>query len=136
MLRRLATVVTLFGERYWLNVDVPMDEERSIYLMLGGAVVAGWGDLEFHMLGYFLIAINCVFTAWYLLAIKNAQGLNLNVFGQMLYTNLFAAPIFFSLIILTELDGLAKFQHWTSIGFLVRFSYHQHFDSWRNLTFF
>lgn len=120
MLRRLATVVTLFGERYLLGIEVPMDEERSIYVMLGGAIIAGWGDLEFHVLGYFLIAINCIFTAWYLLAIKQVQSLNLNVFGQMLYTNLFGAPIFFILMMLTEIPGIIQFEHWTSIGFLVR----------------
>jgi drug/metabolite transporter (DMT)-like permease len=88
--------------------------------MLGGAMVAGWGDLEFHLLGYVLIAINCLFTAWYLLAIKRAQSFKLNVFGQMLYTNIFGAPIFFILFILTEWSGVSSYQHWLDPGFLVR----------------
>ena len=120
VLRRMATVVTLFGEKHFLGVDVPTNEAQSVYLMLGGALVAGWGDLEFHLLGYVLVAVNCVFTAWYLLAIKRAQSLKLNVFGQMLYTNVFGAPIFFILFILTESSGVFGYQHWTSPGFLVR----------------
>lgn len=83
-------------------------------------MIAGWGDLEFHLLGYFLIAVNCVFTAWYLLAIKRAQSLHLNVFGQMLYTNVVGAPIFFFLLIATEYPQITKFEHWTNPGFLVR----------------
>ena len=120
VLRRMATVVTLFGEKYFLGMEIPTNEAQSIYLMLGGALVAGWGDLEFHVLGYCLIAINCVFTAWYLLAIKRAQSLNLSVFGQILYTNLFAAPIFFVLFLTTEVRGVINFPYWTNPGFLVR----------------
>jgi solute carrier family 35 protein len=121
VLRRLATVVTLFGEKYYLGISVPQDEAQSVYIMLGGALVAGWGDLEFHLLGYVLIAINCIFTAWYLLAIKGAQPLRLNVFGQILYTNIFGAPIFLVLMIFTELDGVLAYPNWTNIGFLFCF---------------
>ena len=99
---------------------VPIDEERSIFTMLVGALIAGYGDLEFHLWGYILIFINCIFTAWYLIAIKKAQSLNLNVFGQILYTNLFGAPLFLMMCLTTEFDGIIQFKYWSDPGFMVR----------------
>lgn len=108
------------GERMFLGIQVPQDEASSVYLMLGGALLAGIGDLEFHFLGYVLIGVNCIFTAWYLLAIKRAQSFKLNVFGQMLYTNLFGVPIFFVLFLFGESMDVMSFDGWLDPGFLVR----------------
>jgi hypothetical protein len=122
VLRRLTTCITLIGEQVYLKRVVPADEQQSVYLMVFGAVIAGWGDLEFHLLGYVLIFINCVFTAWYLLAIKKAKDeTGLNTFGFMFYNNLFSLPLFAVIVLVTEAQSVIHFPYWTDPGFLFCF---------------
>jgi drug/metabolite transporter (DMT)-like permease len=74
VLRRLTTVITLAGEIYLLSRQIPFDEQASVIMMVFGAFIAGWGDLEFHLWGYMLIGLNCVATAGYLVTIKQVRS--------------------------------------------------------------
>jgi solute carrier family 35 protein len=122
VLRRLTTWITLIGEQQFLTRVIPRDEQFSIYLMLIGAIAAGWGDLEFNLLGYVLIFVNCIFTAGYLLAIKGAKDqTNLNTFGLMFYNNLFSFPLYVVIVACTELTDILKYDRWTDVGFLFCF---------------
>jgi len=122
VLRRLTTWITLIGEQQFLTRVIPRDEQLSIYLMLLGAIAAGWGDLEFHLLGYVLIFVNCLFTAGYLLAIKDAKDqTNLNTFGLMFYNNLFSFPLYLVIVACTELTDIVQYDKWTDLGFLFCF---------------
>lgn len=139
VLRRLTTFVTLAGEYYLLKRAIPQDEQASVIAMVFGAILAGWcvnqvfpfflwpflitnfrGDLEFSLIGYILIFINCLFTAWYLISIKQTQSLGLNTFALMYYNNIVALPMFFILALMTERQSLLEFDQWTDPGFIVR----------------
>lgn len=62
--------------------------------MTVGAVMAGANDLEFSALGYFWMAVNCVFTASYVLYMRYAStNINLPKFGMVYYNNLLSAII-------------------------------------------
>lgn len=67
-----------------------------------------------------LIFVNCLFTAGYLLAIKNAKDeTNLNTFGLMFYNNLFSFPLYILIVAFTELNAILAYDKWTDPGFLV-----------------
>lgn len=92
-LRRLTTLLTMLGEYYALGLT----ESRSIYysvvLMVGGAMVAGYTDLNYNSMGYFLVLLNCIFTAVYLLFIAKFGKMGLNSFGLMYYNNILSLPV-------------------------------------------
>jgi solute carrier family 35 protein len=69
-LRRMTTFIVMVGEFLYMKKVVPFNEAMSVALMVGGAFVAGYGDLTFNFLGYTLTLLNCVVTAGYLVAIK------------------------------------------------------------------
>jgi drug/metabolite transporter (DMT)-like permease len=120
VLRRLTTCITLVGERIVLGRTIPSDEQTSVYLMVGGAVFAGIGDLEFSWLGYILIMVNCVFTAGYLIFIKQSQSLGLSDFALMYYSNIVGIPIYIAMVLLTEIEGVLRFDGMLDAGFIVR----------------
>jgi uncharacterized membrane protein YoaK (UPF0700 family) len=61
------------GEKVMLSRIIPVDEQSSVAAMMVGAVMAGWGDLEFHVLGML-----CV-TSLYVGAMK-LSGADWNLF--------------------------------------------------------
>jgi GDP-mannose transporter len=66
-----------------------------------GAVMAGANDLEFNLVGYLWIAINCVLTAAYVLYMRYASvNINLPRFGMVYYNNLLSACILFPICLL------------------------------------
>jgi drug/metabolite transporter (DMT)-like permease len=103
-----------------LNRIIPMDEQSSVVAMMVGAILAGWGDLEFHLIGYVLIVINCLFTAGYLIFIKQTQSLGLGEFALMYYNNIAAVPLYIVIILFTEIRSVIHFPYLFDPGFLVR----------------
>lgn len=120
VLRRITTCITLVGERAILGRVIPMDEQVSVYLMIGGAVFAGVGDLEFNLTGYILIMVNCLFTAGYLIFIKQSQSLGLSDFALMYYSNIVGVPIYIFMVLTTEIGGVLSFTGMSEPGFIVR----------------
>lgn len=73
----------------WLTI-------ASILTMTLGAVLAGMNDLEFNLVGYIWMAINCVFTASYTLYMRFAtSNIKLTRFGMVYYNNLLSMVILF-----------------------------------------
>jgi len=60
-LRRLSTVLVIVGEYFMLGKVTATDEASSVFLMIFGAMVAGWADLTFDLLGYGLSFVSCFF---------------------------------------------------------------------------
>lgn len=78
----------MLGEQFVLHKSYPADEAWSVHVMIFGAMIAGAGDLTFHLLGYVLTALNCLVTALYLVYIpKKREETGLNGFGLMFYNN-------------------------------------------------
>jgi len=117
-LRRLTTFIVIVAQFFTLNKTVPQDELNSVIFMVTGAIIAGWGDLEFDLWGYFLTFVNCVVTAWYLILIaKKSTETGIKTFGLMFYNNLLTMPIVVIIVLLTEWDVLVNFDHWFDLGF-------------------
>lgn len=73
----------------WLTI-------ASILTMTLGAVLAGMNDLEFNLVGYVWMCINCLFTASYTLYMRYATGnIKLTRFGMVYYNNLISMFILF-----------------------------------------
>lgn len=123
VLRRFTTFVVWLFELIFQNKRTPHDESLSLFVMLGGAVVAGVGDLTFDMVGYVLIALNCVLTAAYLVSINvTGKETGLNSFGLMFYNNVVSLPV---LLVASLLTGeLRQALHSPDLGkmwFLISF---------------
>lgn len=61
-----------------------------------GAILAGMNDLEFSLVGYVWMAINCCFTASYTLYMRFATAnIKLSKFGMVYYNNLLSSIMLF-----------------------------------------
>ena len=87
-LRRVTTLFTMWGEYMLLTVRSSRPVQASVYLMVIGALIAAYYDFDFSLVGYVLVALNCFFTAAYLLAIAKFGKQGLNTFGLMYYNNI------------------------------------------------
>eukprot|EP01089_Gocevia_fonbrunei_P023472 TRINITY_DN993_c0_g1_i1.p1 TRINITY_DN993_c0_g1~~TRINITY_DN993_c0_g1_i1.p1 ORF type:complete len:325 (-),score=30.16 TRINITY_DN993_c0_g1_i1:46-1020(-) len=120
--RRLTTLIVMWGEFYLLGKVTAYDESLSVYGMILGAIVAGIGDLTFNFIGYTLCILNCFVTAIYLIYIaKKKNETDLNTFGLMFYNNLFGIPLVALVVAGLELDGILSSPLWFDTGFLICF---------------
>jgi solute carrier family 35 protein len=92
-LRRLTTLITMFGEYYILGKKESFQVQISVWFMFIGAGVAGIWDFDYSFIGYFLVLLNCIFTAVFLLSISKFGKQGLNSFGLMYYNNIQSLPI-------------------------------------------
>lgn len=66
-----------------------------------GAILAGMNDLEFNIVGYIWMIINCLFTAGYTLYMRYATThIKLARFGMVYYNNLISTVILFIICML------------------------------------
>ena len=72
--------------------------------MTFGAILAGMNDLEYNLIGYIWMAINCLLTAGYTLYMRYAtNNIKLTKFGMVYYNNLLST-IILSIICLLKGD--------------------------------
>ncbi len=92
-LRRATTLLTMVGESWLLGARNTRTVQLTVWLMIGGAVLAGFYDFDFNGMGYILVAFNCMATAAYLLYIAQlGKSSGLNTFGLMWYNNAQSIP--------------------------------------------
>lgn len=121
-LRRITTLLTMIGESYLLNVRSSTPVQLSVWLMMFGALIASVYDFDFSMIGYILVALNCVFTAAYLLSIAKLGKQGLNTFGLMYYNNLQSIPFVLVLCYFNcDFDELATYKYRWDTGFWICF---------------
>jgi len=121
-LRRLTTFIVIAGQYFILSKTATREEITSVVLMVFGATVAGWGDLEFDLYGYFLTLVNCVVTALYLILIaKTSSETKLSTFSLMFYNNVLSLPFVVLVVLAMEWDTLVKFPLWYDTGFQICF---------------
>ena len=112
----------MLGEQFILHKTYPADEAWSVHFMIFGAMVAGVGDLTFHLLGYVLTGLNCLVTALYLVYIpKKREETSLNGFGLMYYNNLLSLPTVIVIVLLLEWKDLQTYALWLHPGFILVF---------------
>ncbi len=61
--KNLTNIITVFGDYYLFGEKISPIVVISILIMVFGAVMAGFNDIEFNFIGYFWMVINCLFTA-------------------------------------------------------------------------
>ncbi|EGC37582.1 hypothetical protein DICPUDRAFT_149816 [Dictyostelium purpureum] len=117
-LRRLSTLIVIAGERALLGKVTPANETQSVVIMVLGALIAGWGDVTFDVVGSIYILFNCFVTAGYLIFIaKKTKETQLNTFGLMFYCNILSMPATILLTYVTEWEGISSYEGYSDLGF-------------------
>jgi len=112
----------MWGEYMLLTVRSSRPVQASVYLMVIGALIAAYYDFDFSFVGYVLVALNCFFTAAYLLAIAKFGKQGLNTFGLMYYNNIQSLPLVVLLCYFNgDFDLLATYKYRYDAGFWICF---------------
>lgn len=95
-LRRFSILMTMCGEYCLLHKTPCSAVILSVFLMVGGAIVAAYYDLAFDLYGYSLVLSNDLFTALSGIYMKKAStSAKCNKMGVLFYNSLFSAVALF-----------------------------------------
>ena len=90
-LRRFSILFTLIGEYYILKKASNQMILFSVFLMVGGALIAAFNDLSYDSFGYMLVFFNNIFTAMSGIYLKRATiSGKCNKLGVLYYSSLFS----------------------------------------------
>uniref|UniRef100_H2YPZ8 Sugar phosphate transporter domain-containing protein n=1 Tax=Ciona savignyi TaxID=51511 RepID=H2YPZ8_CIOSA len=124
VLRRFSILFTMILEIYILGKRPSRTVILTVLTMIGGSIVAASDDLAFHLLGYFFILLNDVFTAANNVYIK--QQLNskdLGKYGITYYNCLFMlVPATILSYFTGDLKLAFEFKGWTNVYFVLQFA--------------
>ena len=123
VLRRFSILLTLLLEVYVLKKIPSKLIVFSVFLMIGGALVAALNDLAFDMYGYVMILLNDLCTAAnnvYMKKKLNAK--ELGKYGITFYNSLFMVfPIFLMALNNGQVDAAIKYEGWNNGSFVFQF---------------
>jgi GDP-mannose transporter len=101
--KNLTNLITVAGDYFLFGESFTMVVVVSIMLMTLGAVMAGLNDLEFSLIGYCWVAVNCLCTSSYTLYMRYAStNIKLPRFGMIYYNNLLSALILLPICMLRQ----------------------------------
>jgi solute carrier family 35 protein len=124
-LRRLTGFICICTEYLLLNKKPTAMTATSVFIMILGSFIGGWGDLQFDLLGYSYVLLNNLVTALYLTFIKrilNDTQLKSDTFGIMYYNSIISIPFLLLLAMINgELSTIAFFPHLFNSGFQLSF---------------
>ena len=87
--KNCANLLTVFGESYIFKESTTMLTIISVILMTIAAVAAGSNDLEFNIIGYFFLGLNCFCTSAYVLLMRYASNkIKWETWEKIYYNNL------------------------------------------------
>jgi len=93
-LRRLTALFILLLD-YWRTGSLPsLGVATSVTLLITGAIIAGYNDLYFDLVGYSVVVLNNLATTGYLQQTKDIKE-ELSSFGLLFYNSMIALPILF-----------------------------------------
>lgn len=124
VMRRFSIFFTMVLESFILGTPQTTTIQLSVFLMLGGSVLAAFNDLAFDMQGYVLILLNDVFTAANGVYLKKKlDAKELGNFGLMYYNSLLSLPLLFCFLVFNgeELQQAMLYPRWEETGFLLCF---------------
>ncbi|KAL6065934.1 hypothetical protein QOT17_009908 [Balamuthia mandrillaris] len=122
-LRRTGVAYVMALEFLLLKKRQPSSIIGSVGLIVLGALVAGWNDLNFDLFGYVLTCTVNVTTALALTLIpKIGKAADLGPLGLMLYQITLGFPLIVLAILMSgEYVDMLAYPHWSSPSFLILF---------------
>lgn len=146
VLKRLTICLVLFGEYLLFGKKSSSQVKLSVFLIVGGALIAGLGDLQFDIYGYLSAFFSCTVQCLYLLYVaKSGIESGLNSFGLVFYNSLISLPFLSLYIVLSgEINEMKDWMEihlietpeFDSIGFLICFFTSIVFGSLLNYSIF
>ncbi|XP_005105980.1 UDP-N-acetylglucosamine/UDP-glucose/GDP-mannose transporter [Aplysia californica] len=123
VLRRFSILFTMVAEYFILSVRASMFVQVSVYLMILGAIVAGFSDLAFDGMGYSYVLMNNVATAANGVYTKKKLGAKgLGKYGLLYYNFLFMFfPTLFIVLYSGEFHQALEFPLWNDPLFVTQF---------------
>jgi len=122
VLKRLTVLFVLIGESA-MGKHSSMKLKQSVCMIVGGAIIAGLGDLTFDMLGYLLACFSCLAQASYLVYVaKTGAESGINTFGLLFYNSLLAIPfVFVIVLVLGEFQAVSEYPNLWALDFQICF---------------
>ncbi|ENN73591.1 UDP-sugar transporter UST74c-like [Dendroctonus ponderosae] len=122
-LRRFSILMTMILELYVLGVRPIFSVQFSVYMMVGGAVLAASNDLAFNLQGYIFVLLNDFFTAINgVYTKKKLDSKELGKYGLMFYNSLFMIiPGTFLAFYTGDLEAAYNYPTWNDPLFLSQF---------------
>ena len=98
--KNMTNLVTMSAEWYLFNEQITALMVVALVIMAVGAIFAAINDVEFNLVGYIWMGINCCLTAAYVLYMRYASDyITMTRFGMVFYNNLlsvvFLVPLMF-----------------------------------------
>eukprot|EP00546_Thalassionema_frauenfeldii_P005678 CAMPEP_0178929394 /NCGR_PEP_ID=MMETSP0786-20121207/20557_1 /TAXON_ID=186022 /ORGANISM="Thalassionema frauenfeldii, Strain CCMP 1798" /LENGTH=406 /DNA_ID=CAMNT_0020605609 /DNA_START=60 /DNA_END=1283 /DNA_ORIENTATION=- len=141
-LRRTSVLLTLLSEIYILNLPTSKSVVYSIYLLLGGGIVAALHDLSFNLPGYLAVTASAVATTAYGVYSKmKLSGTSKKTKWEVLYINSLVSIPFFMMIISASISkagdsnawqNIFDFPQWTNPMFCICFALTSCLGFWLN----
>ncbi|KAJ1930702.1 GDP-mannose transporter into the lumen of the Golgi [Tieghemiomyces parasiticus] len=101
--KNLTIILVAYGERLMFKSIVTPLMMAAFGLMVLSSIVGGWNDIQFNLLGYMWMAMNCFSSAFFVLHMRRVMKVvNFKDFDTVYYNNLLTAPMFFVLSIVVE----------------------------------
>jgi len=120
-LRRFTLLITLLIERFLYGKRHNTVTKVTASIMIAGAFLAAWTDATFNLYGYIAIITNDIFTALYLVLVKNIKGLKeLTTVELIFYNSALSLPmLLLGFFASGEADRLGEFPSWAVPSFQV-----------------
>lgn len=124
VLRRFSILFTMIAEYFILNVSPSFTVKSTVFMMVGGAILAASNDLAFDLFGYTYVLLNNVFTASNGVFVKKKlDSKDLGKYGLLYYNALFMIVPLLSISLWFDdwEKCFIEFEGWNSIGFVISF---------------